>query len=248
MLRIKAINLISLLLSISLLWACEQNLEPDEDRLGYTYMPLETGSFIRYDVEKITYTVLDPPLTERYQLREVVGESFTDPNGDTAYKITRYKRNTPAEPWQADSLWSAKKTNIQAIRIENSQPIVKIRFPVAEGLSWDANALNANTDNDYQIVSVNTPFTIGSQTFPNTLVVAQDEDCSKVSLNRNTEVFARDVGLIYKQQWNLSFCISPECIAANNYCEEADFQTLPNETLIDFGTVITQQVVEYGKE
>ena len=65
-------------------------LDPDT---GKSYFFLEEGKFREYNVFEIRYLAVDRSDTLRYQLREVVGESFDAANAESARLL--YRTNGP---------------------------------------------------------------------------------------------------------------------------------------------------------
>lgn len=232
----KTTHLFLLLISVFTLFftSCDTSpLEPDSEVFGYQYFPLETGQFTEYEIEETTYTVLDPPKTTNYLLRETVADSFVDGEGDIAFRIKRFRRETSLDAWELDSVWAAKRTPSQAIRIENNQTFIRLVFPVEKDKEWNGNAFNALGEDAYAITRLDKSQEINSQTFDATLEVVQANDSSAVSLDKRSETYAEDIGLIYKNTTQLVYCTEPDCIG---------------QGIISSGKTLTQKIIVYGKE
>ena len=227
------------------------NLEPEDTNLGLEFFPLEAGRYIDYQVEDIQYTVLNPPDTNRYQIRELIGEEFTDIEGNPAFRLERYRRADANVPWRLDSVWQIKRNATQAIVIQNNRALIKLIFPLEEGVEWVGTAFFRNTRTDtiidpntldttiaetfigdkYEVNNFNQPLTLGSFSFDSTLTVIQKNDSDRVDIDRRTEVYAANVGLVYKDSTVATYCIPDNC----------------NFPVIDFGRKSRQIIIGFGK-
>jgi hypothetical protein len=231
-LSIKAV--IVLWLTIPLLFsACSKLAEVHPDQLGYDYFPLETGQYLQYDVTDMTYSLSDAPQAVHYQVKEVVKEEFTDLTGKESYRIERSIRNQVADPWELDSVWTAQRTSINAIRVESNVPFVKLVFPLREKVKWNGNAFNNREEEEYQIKNLSKRYSVSGQDFDETLTVWQSTDSSLVSQDKRMEVYARNIGLIYQEKVIVQFCSNSDCLGKGQ---------------IDFGVKHIQKIIGYGKE
>ncbi|QHT71417.1 hypothetical protein GXP67_34550 [Rhodocytophaga rosea] len=215
--------------------SCEsRKVEPDPSRLGYDYFPLETGSYAIYDVHETYYALTANPITRIYQVKDEVTESFTDLAGETAFKVLRYSRKDPVASWQLDSVWTAKRTPSQAIRIENNVSFVKMVFPLEEQQSWNGNAQNILGEEKYFMQSIDKPYKLSTHEFNNTITVFHKADTlSIVGKDKRLEVYAKDVGMIYKEKVVVYYCqSSSDCLGKKK---------------IDFGSESYYRLNSYGK-
>jgi hypothetical protein len=216
-----------------LLTACSKLADVPPGQAGYDYFPLETGRYIQYDLTDVTYSLTAPPVTERYQIKEVVKEPFTDQAGQENYRIERLIRSKVGDAWELDSVWSARRTMSQALRVENNIHFVKCVFPVQEGVKWNGNAFNDRNEEEYRLKNVAKPYVVTGQPFNETLTVLQRTDSSLVGQDKRLEVYARNIGLIYKEKVVVQYCSAPNCLGQGR---------------IDFGTKRFQKIMSYGKE
>ncbi|MCS6796593.1 MAG: hypothetical protein RMJ97_11365 [Raineya sp.] len=214
---------------------CQKTIEPDGKRLGYDYFPLEIGRYVIYNVEENTYRTSDNGIPQRrfYQLKEIVVDTFTNLSGQKQYVLERYVRTALDKPWRIDSVWSALRTGSQAIKFENNVPYVKLVFPTENNKTWNGNAYNDKGEQTYRITEYRKPKTFGELSFPNTLKVLMGKDSSLVSHIERTEIFALDVGLIYKFRKNIRYFADPPNLGLGR---------------IESGKVETFTIVDYGKE
>lgn len=206
---------------------------PDETRLGHDFFPLETGRFIEYDVVETQFSITGPPVTKWSQLREVIGTASTKASGALTYRLERFRRDTDAQPWRLDSVWTARREEDRAVRMEGNVSFVNLVFPTREGLRWNGNVLNDRGANEFHMRRFDEPATLSGQPYPRTLEVVQREDSSLVSLQRRLERYARGVGLIYWENTVVFYCNSATCLGKGQ---------------VDFGRQTVYRIRKHGKE
>ena len=229
---IKNLSLFVLLLTIALL-SCNGNGADGEPALdpntGETYFFLREGKFGEYQVYEVRYSAVGISDTLRYQLREEVGEAFTNANGDRSHIIQRFSRVDEREAWSLDSVWSARVVGQNAISVENNIPFVKIQFPPVQTRVWNGNAFNAREADQFTVLTFNpaqddtnnTIFTVPplegdntlTPTFTEVLVIEQNNDEDNVTFRDfRTEVYKDSIGLVYKFYDQVKICSRPECL------------------------------------
>jgi hypothetical protein len=224
--------LFSIILYSFLLAGCRPTTEPAAS--DYDYFPLETGRYCIYDVQENQYSLNTPPIERLYQIKEVIGPVYTDVTGQTAYRLIRYRRSSNQQPWQPDSVWSARIVNNEAIRTENGQDFVKLLFPLSDRLSWNGNRHSGLGENRYELRNNNQPYGVLDKVFNETVTVVAQDDSTLISQQKQLEVYARQVGVIYKQKTQVQFCIAtPACIGQQQ---------------IDYGIQQVYRIRAYGTE
>lgn len=210
MLRLRSFFLVPIVfLSIG---SCQPVSDPVSP--GYDYFPLETGHYVIYDVVESQYSLnATVPVQRTYQLKEVVGAAYADVTGRQAHRLLRYRRPMEGQPWQADSIWSARLADDEAIRTENGFDFVKLRFPFSDRLRWNGNRHNAVGEDEYETRNSGLPYRVSDKEFAQTVTVVAQQDSTLLSQDKRIEIYARRVGIIYKERVQLQFCSSiPACI------------------------------------
>jgi len=213
--------------------SCESGNEAVYSDPGVSYYPVRKGLFQIYDVERTQYT-LGVPNTVTYQLKTVVVDSFLNSQNSYTYVMYRSMRSNESEEWQDLDTWAIRSgRNETVVQIENLQS-VNLKYPVRQGLIWDGNIYNSLGKNIYKIESVKTAETLGENTFDDCLTVEQENnDDYIVFLDQRKEIYARNIGLVYKDSTSLHFCNQPACIG---------------EQQIDRGVIYKQTIRSYGVE
>ncbi|XWW44143.1 hypothetical protein JYG30_15340 [Fibrella sp. USSR17] len=202
--------------------------------LGLDYRPVSSGRYIIYDVTEQRFSLTAALVTSTYQLKESVGPRYTDVTGQPAYRLQRFRRASTQASWQPDSLWTVRVTDRMAVQTESGADFVKLTFPLVDRSRWNGNEFNRFAEDLYEVRNVAKPYTVGAQTFTETATVWQQNDSTLVSQDKRIEVFARQIGLVYKETVQLQFCSStPTCVGTSQ---------------IDFGVRRYVRVASYGTE
>ena len=201
---------------------------------GLDYLPLATGRYVIYDVTEQRFSLTAAPVTGTYQLKETVGATYADVTGQSAFRLQRFRRANAQATWQPDSLWTTRTNGRMAVRTENGADFVKLIFPVTERARWNGNQLNRFAEDIYEFKNTNQPYSVGKQLFVETVTVLEQSDSTLVSQDKRVSVYARQVGLIYKETVQLQLCSStPVCVGKGQ---------------IDFGVRRYVRIASYGTE
>ena len=163
------------------------------------YYPLKLGSYFIYDVSKTDYNLAGKKDTS-YQLKLVFKETWIDLESRTSYKVFRYKKPNGSSEFSFDSIWQAvKDEQKRVIATENNVPFVKLSLPLLKDKTWDGNILNTYPKQIYKVVNIGNSF----GTYSNTATIIQDNISNLIQKKYNSEIYAENIGLIYKEIQNL---------------------------------------------
>jgi len=218
----------------TIFWQCTETKEVDPSSLGTKYFPLEVGDFRIYDVSGVEYISTLDSVEFSYMLKESVVDSFTNLESGISFKIQREKKIAEEDVWEVDSVWTARKDDRTAVQVENNVAYVKLSFPISDSLNWDGNRLNDKINDEYMLVSVGQTFSSKFESYNNTATVIQ-EYLPDLVVNwiSKKEIYAEDVGLVYKENEKIYFRTEPDFL---------------NLGVIKSGLKYYQHLVEYGKE
>lgn len=233
-------NIKSFLLGFSLflgglfcLTSCQNSAQTEPLAFGYEFFPLEIGRYVIYDVQKTNYPSNQPIIRENYQLKEEVVDTFTSASKVKLYVLERYVRADETQNWKIDSVWAASLSNNQGIRQENNISFIRLTFPLKDKLVWNGNFFNSNSREDYQIEDFNKSLVINKLSLPKTLKVQQVNDSSLVRLTRRSEIYAENIGIVGIDETQVFY--------------KSDNANI-GKGIIDFGKIIKQRIIAYGKK
>jgi len=233
-------------LLIIILSGCRKDEEVDID-FRYEYFPVEVGHWVIYNVDSVTYNNFDGSVdTSTFEIKEIIESTFIENEGRTSYRIERYRRDNDTCPWILKDVWSADLTTTRAERVEENLRFLKLIFPPKVGKLWKGNVyINAQDDLafyndwDYEYTEVDTGKTIYwytpdsiriRNTFLTTLTVLQVDREDLLEKVYGEEIYAKDVGLVYKKLVHLK----TQKISSAPWYEKAEK-----------GFILTMNVVDY---
>jgi len=215
------------LLAILIIYACNKqnpgiNTAPLSD-----YMPMQIGKYVHYRLDSIRFVDFGQRDTiVSYDAKDVVDGELTDNTGRQTFRVIRYLRDvasTNENDYIASLTYFVTPTRESIEVQEDNLKFQKLKLPVNNGYSWHGNAFLPATPYyqlyqfsndedinvwDYTYSNVNEPVTINGNDYDSTATVVQVADSSNVPIEfpdglayRNywTEVYAKNIGLIYKE-------------------------------------------------
>ena len=170
---------------------------------GYNYAGLTVGKYVIYDVDSTFYNVpFNIVASYKFQLKEVVDSKYIDAQGNEAYKIIRYKKDTAISPdWIHQVVWNATITNSNFQKVEDNVRFVKLIFPIKNGKKWNGNSMNTLSPMEYEYTSTHQPEQIGNSLLDSVTTVTQFDDENEILIQRQfyQEKYAANIGLVYKR-------------------------------------------------
>ncbi len=192
--------------SITLLFGCKKS-NNETVKYYYNYFPLDVGAWIEYEVVDIIHSQLGSDTAE-YQLKEIAAEEFLDNEGRLTYRIERYWRDDSNANWSIKDVWYSNKTKTTAEKVEENVRFTKLIFPINTSKYWDGNAYNNLEEWEYYYDSLHKPKVINNLSFDSTITVIQRDNENVVEYEKVKEVYAVDIGLIYKSHIDLDINLS----------------------------------------
>lgn len=192
--------------SITLLLGCKKS-NNEAVKYYYNYFPLDVGAWIEYEVVDIIHSQLGSDTAE-YQLKEIAAEEFLDNEGRLTYRIERYWRDDSNANWSIKDVWYSNKTKTTAEKVEENIRFTKLIFPINTSKYWDGNAYNNLEEWEYYYDSLHKPKVINNLSFDSTITVIQRDNENVVEYEKVKEVYAVDIGLIYKSHIDLDINLS----------------------------------------
>jgi hypothetical protein len=208
-----------LIFSLSI-FSCSED-EPVMPDMGFDYYPLQVGNYSIYQVQESKINgSLKTNLS--YELRVLVTDSAVSEQGVVTYFLVREKRTNSSGKWESLDTWSTKVINNSVIQNEGNVLFVKLIFPPSLNLKWngnqynnvkvdenpfnvslpyDGNILTDSNSDQYFISAQNVPVTLSTGfEADNTLTVVHNNyQDDVVGKDQRNEIYARGVGLIYKE-------------------------------------------------
>lgn len=196
----------TILLLLIVNYSCKKDsddyVEPD---LGHDYAGLELGKYVVYDVDSFFHDDFNATIdTSIFQIKEVVDSEITDLEGEEAFKIIRYRRDSVAGSWRIVDVWSSKITRTNFQKAEENIKYVKLIFPVKSDKTWNGNAMNNSGTMQYEYTTVDNAEAIGGISLSLVLTVSQHENLNLIDQELFEEKYAKGIGMVYKKRKDLT--------------------------------------------
>ncbi len=222
------------LLLIVALGGCETEPKKPVDEY-HQYFPLRLNRPLVYQVTETRYAAATQPATASWQEKDEIVRLSESSDGYPLFIYSRWKRNTPADPWQKVKEYSVVRYPDKYLHSMDNVTTVPVIFPVSYRATWD---MNFHNDREMEICTydyIGRELTIGELSFPNTIQVSgrnhTDDDIVKYNLGYSQYAFG--VGLIYEEQTDYEYCQEAHCFG---------------EKIISSGVSTIRQIIEYQDE
>lgn len=228
----------NLLLCLVVVACSKKELPDDRSLLGLDYYPLTIGKYVIYNVDSTVYVEIPKDTIQFvYQLREKIIESFQETNGSTAYRLERAVRYPIAggyTAWHPVENWLIRANQQQIEVQEGSVRFTRLRFPVELNATWNGNAANTKSPQNFYYEYINRTEAINTLNLDNVLKVNEIDNVNLIEAEQSLKKYAKTIGLVNKYYSN---------IKGNNI--------VPGKTVferIESGIIYKQELVEHGIE
>jgi hypothetical protein len=210
-----------LLISVGLVSCKKETEDLSEISKGNKFYPTEIGKYIIYNYDSTYWDDLN--LREGHEIGQVryyVADTFRDDAGRLSYVINVQQRANDKDPYKPNDVIYVTPTADHIEMEQKNLHFIKMTFPVSNGKSWNGNAMVPITDEDYKkeydnsnwkytYANFNTEFDPGNNLYEHTVTVNQIDDAlndpdvdsnAYAYRNYSKEVYAYNVGLVYKER------------------------------------------------
>jgi len=219
------------ILLLFIFFACGKKKDlyvPEPEVIKGNFYPLNKGDYRLYEVRQSTY-VSAQRSDSVYRIKEVLADTFMDMQGETSFKILRFRTRPPADTFALDSVWYVKVSRSEVVKTENNIPFCNLSYPLMLHKAWNGNKFNAYSPEYYKVTTTAESY----QSFKNIIEVTQRDDSSLLRRDLRKEMYAQDIGLVYKLTRMLNFSSSG-----------ADF----GQGVIIGGVIREQKLIGYGQK
>ncbi len=245
---------------ILLLLGCDQReIAAPRTDWGYDYYPLAIGRSWTYAMDSITLrpavggAVFD---SVRLVARETLVDTLRDAAGQLWYRGERYDRRVDSTDFRFAQTFLLRRDDRRALRREDNLEFVKLVFPPRSGADWDGHVAFDETREliiggesfpmyagwDYRIIAADEPFAGPALTFDSAVVIRQAEEDGLLDFRAAHEVYARGVGLVYREITAFATQCTECCSGNTALCLD-----LPWRAKAERGLIIRQWLTDYGE-
>lgn len=216
--KLFTVSLVLCLLAV--MTGCKKESETLDTATLTDYFPLQTGKTFLYRLDSTVLASFGTALTVKsYLAQDSIESTFTDNQGRLSYRIFRLIRDTAGlKPWQFAATFVATPTPQSVEYVDNNLRFIKLHAPITEGYTWkghayiDTKSLNTTVayldEWEYEYRNVGQSYQLFNNTYDSTVTVFQQDETTPPGpfdpnnyqqRNIGTEVYAKGVGMIYKE-------------------------------------------------
>lgn len=237
----------AILFALALLFACKKNTITNFD-LGQSYYPTTIGAWQSYAVEEYHWSdVTSPPTIDSffYELKENIESEYLGVDSSTHFRIVQ-SRKTDSTQWVVNNVFSLQKTAYNITKVENDLKFVKLIFPPKANATWQGHHYISTQDEptieyldnnkykwQYTYTAIDEQKNIGEFQFDSCITIVQIDEENLFEKKYSKEVYAKNIGLVYKEIAILSTQQAPASV--------------PFEERTDKGFVKKYTITAYGK-
>lgn len=198
--KTKSIAILSALFILLGLVSCKPDADYPATDTGSDFYPNKTGYYIIYDVDSTFYDDFTHTVShDTFQIKEIIESQFTDQQNRDARRIERWYKWNDTTDWILKDIWYSVKNPYRVERVEENERYVRLVFPVSDYSSWNGNAMNDLEYQKYEYDNVYDKFTVNNMVFDSTCKVKQAASSNLIDEKLQYEIYAKNVGLIYKK-------------------------------------------------
>jgi len=188
-----------LLTGIALLFSCSKSENLPKPNMGLNYYPLKVNSVVIYNVDSTVYNNFNNSITNYlFKLKDTVTNTFTDAQGNEAYRIERYKK-TGTQDWVFQKVITRKIISNRAEEFIDNKRYVRLVFPQTLQSTWNGNLYNDLGEWRHEVKDLDVPLTIGTKQLDSTIAIHQYNEVNLIREDIYDETYARNIGLVFKE-------------------------------------------------
>jgi hypothetical protein len=186
-----------------------------------SYYPLEIGHVLVYRLDSSVIPFTGSELEVRsYHAKDSIADTIRDNQQRLSYRVYRFVSDTlEKDPWRPIATYYVTPSQ-QTVELvdENNLRFIKLKQPLRNDFTWNGNSYidTRSASSVYQYLDgwnyiyqhVGEPYTVLKGTLENTITILQQDETSPPGpfdpsnyqqRNYSVEVYAKDIGLVYKE-------------------------------------------------
>ncbi len=170
----------------------------------FKYSGIKEGRFIEYVVIHITHDdEVDIHDTLKFKMKTIIGDTLIDNQGRISNKYLRYTWDKIKGLWQIKDVWTIILNGKNAEIVDENQRLIYLTFPILLNQSWNPLVNTTGTNENYKYQQIHKPTKLVDFQFDSTITVLQNNYYTLVDYKKQTEIYAKNLGLISKYYKNL---------------------------------------------
>lgn len=204
---------------IMLAVSCSKS-DTDVQDLGYDYYPVIKGKYVVYEVEELIYNDFDMTVdTSIFLLKELMDSTMVDLEGRDIVQLKRFTRISDTLEWNLSEIWTFYKGEGRLEINEGNVVFVKMLYPLRRSATWDGNAKNSYSAENYTVLDLDLKLTMGTNEFDKTTRINHRSNVNLIEEQVKEEVYASDVGLIEIRDVDLEYDVDGIILSGRSYSQ-----------------------------
>lgn len=220
-------------LVVSFLYSCSSSDSADfkpSILVTKDYLMQEKGQFCIFSVRQISYLLNQKATETLFIEKHIVIDHPVDNEG---VLIAIFRKNQENASWIETGRKLVVLQNSKIIEIQSNQTQCILVNPIEVGTQWNFQLYNQTKAQQAQIIRVLPQVIYANKTMSNLVEVELFKDSSALSLQKKQVFLAPNWGVVFSKESNVSYCYEGNCLGKGQ---------------INYGTVITYDLIDYGKE
>ncbi len=190
---------------MSIFYSCKTEKE-EVEVVGNEYFPLKIGAIKIYQVDSFIHDPFaDSTRTISREVKEEIVEQFLDNENDTAYRVEYSYYDKNQFKWRVFLSFSRKIKDNYIIEKLDNQKEVKLLTPISTyktkgtTYSWNLNMYNNRDPENVKYSKVFYTHILDNKPYENCVNVQLTKPTNNLIIRFREEVYAKNIGLIYKR-------------------------------------------------
>lgn len=195
------------LLGVSMgMQSCVKNKIEDYTLKSKEYYNYKSGNIRDYVLDSTSYDWASGKVLKfQFQVRERVISEYTDQSGRNVARLEQYISRDSGKIFEIYAVHTAYVESTGFQRVEENQRYQRLVTPITVKKKWNGNLYNNLGFQEYQYTGVSKPFVSAYNDFPDCVYVMQQNDSTFLFHDKMQEVYAKEVGLVYKYEKHLKY-------------------------------------------
>ncbi|MFY7827409.1 MAG: hypothetical protein ACOVQ4_09795 [Flectobacillus sp.] len=194
------------------------------------YLMTEIGQFVTFSVKELHYSLNQEVDIETYFEKHLLLEIH---NSKKSFVIGIFRKKQENEAWlDIGRKLLALQDNKIIVSTSNQTECILVN-PIEVGTQWNLNLFNQKTPQKAEIISFFGDWKVQNKPFKNIIEVDLYKDSSALGLQKKQILLAPNLGIVFSKESNVSYCYEDNCLGKGQ---------------INYGTIITYELIDYGKE
>ncbi|MDI9873600.1 hypothetical protein [Flectobacillus rivi] len=193
------------------------------------YLMQEKGQFCVFSVHQLSYTLNSKPTESLFFEKHTVIDHPTH----EGVLVVIFRKNQENANWIETGRKLVVLQNSKIIEIQSNQTQCILVNPIEVGTQWNFQLYNQAKAQQAQIIRFLPQAIYANKTMSNLIEVELFKDSSALSLQKKQVILAPNWGIVFSKESNVSYCYEGNCLGKGQ---------------INYGTVITYDLIDYGKE